>query len=505
MRAVVSAAEMRAAEEEASTRGLTSAALMQLAALGAADFLLGHPRGKESRYLVLAGPGNNGGDALVVAGLLAANGAPVQIVTYRRPQPSPVDPPGLPRFDCGDDPDLERLRSAILACQVIVDGILGTGRARPIEPDLAAILAEVRAASDRRHIVALDLPTGVDATSGAADPNALFAHQTITFGYEKRGLRLSPARELAGKVRLVEIGLPAPPVIPVATHMPEAADVAGWLPTRSPTTHKYTAGAVLALAGSPVYTGAPVLCSTAALRSGAGYVTLAVREATRATLASMVVSPTMLVVPDAWEVAMACLRENAGRYHALLIGPGLGREPDTISLVRALLSTPPPGPRAAVVDADALFALSETPNWWERAPLPLVLTPHTGEMARLTGLSGEEIEGNRLEVATTWARRWGQILVLKGAPTIVASPEGELSLNPTGNPLLATAGTGDVLSGIIAAFLAGGAAPFSAARAAVYIHGLAADLGIETYGDRGLLAGDLLPLIPQAIKVVLAS
>ncbi len=348
-----------------------------------------------------------------------------------------------------------------------MDGILGTGRARPIEPDLAAVLAEVRATANGRHIVALDLPTGVDATSGAADPNTLSAHQTVTFGYEKRGLRFSPARELAGILRLVDLGLPSAPAVPVAASMPEATDVAGWLPLRSPTTHKYTAGAVLALAGSPQYTGAPVLCSAAALRSGAGYVTLAVREATRATLACMVVSPTMLVVPDGWKAALKTLRENAGRYHALLIGPGLGREPDTIALVRALLSAPAPGPRAAVVDADALFALSETPNWWEQAPLPLVLTPHTGEMARLTGLSSEEIEGDRLEVATTWARRWGQVLVLKGAPTIVASPRGDLSINPTGNPLLATAGTGDVLSGIIAAFLAGGVEPFSATRAAV--------------------------------------
>jgi len=303
----------------------------------------------------------------------------------------------------------------------------------------------------------------------------------------------------------VDLGLPRSPAVPVITHMPEATDVAGWLPRRLPTSHKYTAGAVMALAGSPHYTGAPVLCSLAALRAGAGYVTLALREAARATLASLLVEPTMLVIPDAPEAAIAHLRESAGRYQALLIGPGLGREPDTITLVRALLSEPPAGPRAAVVDADALYALSQTPNWWEQAALPLILTPHSGEMARLTGLSAADIERNRLEVAAAWAKTWGQVLVLKGAPTIVAAPEGELSINPTGNPLLATAGTGDVLSGIIAAFLAGGTAPFEAARAAVYLHGLAADLAVATYGDRGMLAGDLLPLIPQAIKEVLAS
>ena len=505
MRALVSAAEMRASEEEAARRGLASTALMQLAGRGAADVLLAHPEGARLRYLVLAGPGNNGGDALVVAGLLATAGAAVQIAGYRRTQASSVDPPGVPRFECGADPGLEQLRAALLGCDVVVDGLLGTGKARPIEADLAAILGEVRSASNHPRIVALDVPTGVDVDSGAADPHALAANRTLTFGYEKRGLCLSPARELAGEISLVDLGLPRSPAVPVITHMPEATDAAGWLPRRLPTSHKYTAGAVMALAGSPHYTGAPVLCSLAALRAGAGYVTLALREAARATLASLLVEPTMLVIPDAPEAAIAHLRESAGRYQALLIGPGLGREPDTITLVRALLSEPPAGPRAAVVDADALYALSQTPNWWEQAPLPLVLTPHSGEMARLTGLSAADIERNRLEVAATWAKTWGQVLVLKGAPTIVAAPEGALSINPTGNPLLATAGTGDVLSGIIAAFLAGGTAPFEAARAAVYLHGLAGDLAVATYGDRGMLAGDLLPLIPQAIKEVLAS
>ncbi|HEY8284224.1 MAG TPA: NAD(P)H-hydrate dehydratase [Chloroflexota bacterium] len=505
MRALVSAAEMRAAEEEAGRRGLTPAALMQLAGRGAADWLLHQPKGKERRYLVLAGPGNNGGDALVVAGLLAKAGAAVQIVTYRRAQPSPVDPSGVPRFDSADDPSLERLRAALLGCDIVVDGLLGTGKARPIESDLATMLGEVRSAPKHPSIVALDVPTGVDVDSGAADPHALPARHTLTFGYEKRGLRFSPARELAGEVLLVDIGLPNTPIVPVVACLPEGSDVAGWLPVRSPTTHKYTAGAVLALAGSPLYAGAPVLCTTAVLRAGAGYVTLAVREASRAAMAALLIEPTMLVVPDAPRTAVAHIREAAGRYQALLIGPGLGREPDTVFLVRSLLSEPLSGPRAAVVDADGLFALSQAPNWWEQAPLPLVLTPHTGEMARLTGLSGADIERNRLEVAATWTKTWGQVLVLKGAPTIVAAPTGELTINPTGNPLLATAGTGDVLSGIIAAFLAGGCAPFNAARAAVYLHGLAADLAVETYGERGMLAGDLLSLIPQAIKVVLAS
>ncbi len=505
MEPLVSVAEMGAAEREAANRGLSSAALMQLAGRGAALALLSAPGGDRRRYLVLAGPGNNGGDALLVAGLLAAAGAPVQIITFRRAGASPVDPVGIARFDMADDPDGARLRGALDACDVVADGILGTGRARPIEADLAGLLRAVREAANHPHVVALDVPTGVNADNGAAEPNGLHADETLSFGYYKRGLRFSPARELAGEVRLIDIGLPSPPAGPITAWEPATRDIATWLPVRARTVQKFSAGAVLALAGSPLYLGAPLLCTTGALRAGAGYATLAIREATRGPLAGRLVETTMMIIPEGTESAAAYLRENAARYQTLLIGPGLGRAAETMDLVRSLVGNPPPGPRAAVVDADALYALSETEGWWEKAPLPLVLTPHVGEMSRLCGVKADQIEADRLEVAREWAAKWGQVLVLKGAPTVIASPSGEIRINPTGNPLLATAGSGDVLSGIIAAFLAGGAAPFDAATAAVYVHGLAADLAVRSFGDRGMLAGDLLNFIPKAIKRILGA
>jgi NAD(P)H-hydrate epimerase len=211
----------------------------------------------------------------------------------------------------------------------------------------------------------------------------------------------------------------------------------------------------------------------------------------------------MLIMPDDLEAAEGFLRDHGGRYQALAIGPGLGRDPKTVALVRSVVSSPPKGPLAAVVDADALYALGETERWWEKVGLPIVLTPHSGEMSRLCGLKRDEIEQDRPAVAQEWSKRWGQVLVLKGASTVVAAPGGEVRINPTGNPLLATAGTGDVLSGVIAAFLAGGMAPFDAATAAVYVHGLAADLAVDAYGDRGMLAGDLVEFIPRAIKRIL--
>jgi hydroxyethylthiazole kinase-like uncharacterized protein yjeF len=508
MRALVTAAEMRAAEEEAASRGLSSAALMQLAGRGAAKALLDEPGAAQARYLVLAGPGNNGGDALVVAGLLHRAGAPVQIVTYHRKDPSPVDPPAeIPRFDTQNDQGGERLRDALIHCDTVIDGLLGTGRSRPPAPDLAALLGAVREAPGARRVVALDLPTGVNCDTGAADDATLSAELTLTFGFLKRGLLLYPARAHCGAIRVIDIGLPAPPAVDVATVQPEAGDVAAWLPKRVPTVQKYSAGAVLALAGSPHYVGAPILACTSAMRAGAGYVTLASPDTAIPALASRLLEPTMLPLPtqdgNLRPDALDQLREAAGRYRALLVGPGLGRQNATMDLVLRVLAGSLQGPASAVVDADGLFALAQHPDWAERVAIPIVLTPHSGEMARLTGLSSSAIEADRLTVAQEWARRWRQVLVLKGAPTIVASPDGSLSVNPTGNALLATAGTGDVLSGVIAAFLAGGAAPFDAARAAVYIHGLAADLAAPAYGDRGMVAGDLLDLLPRAIHQVL--
>jgi NAD(P)H-hydrate epimerase len=507
MRSLVSSEEMRAAEQEAATRGLTSEALMQLAGRGAARALLDRPGGRSARYLVLAGPGNNGGDALVVAGLLQAAGAMVQIITYKRTQPSRVDPPGVPRFESTEDPAGARLIEALQWCDVVIDGLLGTGTARPPAPDLAAILRAVNEAAGRRQVVALDLPTGVQPDNGRVYDDALHAQRTLTFGYVKRGLLLYPARAHCGVIQVIDIGLPEPPAAPAAASEPDVADIRAWLPERSVTAHKYSAGAVLALAGTPHFVGAPLLCTTAALRAGAGYVTLAVTPETMRALGARILETTMLPLPSHADGSVDAgafdqIKAAASRYPALLVGPGLGREESTQQLILRVLTEDLQGPRAAVIDADALVALSLSAAGPAGVRLPAVLTPHTGEMARLTGLSAAEIEADRFDVATRFARQWGKVVVLKGAPTVIAAPTGELAVNPTGNQLLATAGTGDVLSGVVAAFLAGGAAPYDAARAAVYIHGLAADLAIPDFGDRGLIAGDLLALLPRAIKQV---
>ena len=403
-----------------------------------------------------------------------------------------------------------QLREALLSCDTMVDGILGTGQSRPLAPDLLAILRAVRESPHRPRIVAIDLPTGIHADTGAADEAAIRADLTLTFGYLKRGLLLHPARAYCGEIRVIDIGLPDPPAVEVAVTQPDQQDIMQLLPHRAPTVQKYSAGAVLALAGSPHYVGAPVLACTAAMRSGAGYVTLASTEDALPWIASHLVETTLAPLPShgadgPGPDALPRLQELSNRYQTLLVGPGLGRATRVIDLVQQVLGGLLSGPRAAVVDADALYALSTSDRWPSAVRIPCVLTPHTGEMSRLTGLPAKDIEADRFAVATTYAQQWHHVVVLKGAPTIVASPNGALSVSPTGNALLATAGTGDVLSGIVAAFLAGGAEPYDAARAAVYVHGMAADLATARFGDRGMVAGDLLALLPEVIRTLLHS
>jgi hydroxyethylthiazole kinase-like uncharacterized protein yjeF len=505
LRPLVSSDEMRAAEEAAARRGLSLPALMQMAAHGAAESLRAEQQPGKDRYLILAGPGNNGGDALVVAGLLRDTGARVKIFTYHRIRPSPVDPSGIPRVDLSEDLDGSRLSQAVAWCDVLVDGLLGIGRARPLEPDLASVIESINEAPRRPRVVSLDVPTGVDADTGRADSAAINADETLTFGYVKRGLLVYPGRAHCGAIRLIDVGLPAGPAVPVTAWLIEARDVAAMLPRRAPTAHKYSAGAVLALAGSPQYVGAPILAAMAAYRAGAGYVTLAAQQQVVDQLATRLLEATMVVIPPEPYGAIERLQGVSPRYGSLLIGPGLGRGDATTELVLQALGGALQGPHAAIVDADALFALSTVQDWWTLVSIPAVLTPHMGEMARLTGVDAAELEADRLSAAATYARLWGQVVVLKGSPTVIAAPDGQIAVNSSGSPLLATAGSGDVLSGIIAALLAGRAQPFDAARAGVYLHGLAADLAQARFGDRGMVAGDLFEYLPEATKQVLSK
>jgi NAD(P)H-hydrate epimerase len=402
------------------------------------------------------------------------------------------------------------LSATLLSAEYIIDAILGTGRSRPLPDDLRALLARVRQQKEKRpstRIVAIDLPTGLNADTGEVDPGTIPADITITLACPKQGFFFFPGRAYIGKLFVGDIGLPPALEEHLKTEMLTGVLVETLLPKRPLESNKGTFGKVMLLCGSPPYPGSAYLAGSAAGRIGAGLVTLAVTEQMLPIYASAFHEATFALLPEeqagSIERANALLKHLEG-YRALLIGPGLGQSPyirEVILQVLEQLRAMPDSQRPQlIVDADGLNNLSALEHWWSLLPEGTVITPHPGEMGRLCDglkVSGGNIE--RLKLARNKAREWQVILVLKGACTIVAEPGGRTRLNWLANPALATAGTGDVLAGMVAGLLAQKLSPFDAASAGVYLHTAAAELVSTKLGHTGLLASDLLPQIPRAI------
>lgn len=529
---VVTSQQMRALEASAVAGGATWAGLMERAGRGIAARAierLGDARGR--RVTVLVGPGNNGGDGLVVARRLHDAGALVHLYLWRRPD-SPADANlrqcrerAIPELDAAGDQGRAGLAALLAASDMVVDALLGIGVSRPATGDLAEIIDAV----NRRPgaiALAVDIPSGVDADTGAAPGAAIRADVTIAAGLLKRGLLLYPGRSCAGQIEVVPIDL-TPSDVEAIMHETISADLARTLlPARPDDSHKGAFGRVIVVGGSAQYPGAPVLSAAGAARAGAGLVTLAVGRSGVAS-SGRPLEVTLQLLPEAeWgtlgEAAADELLKTVEGARALVVGPGIGREQAAGEFLSRLLGLDAPrhrgqigfriGPSAekpvvktrpalppAVVDADALTLLAGIEQWWEHVPrASLVLTPHPREMARLLG--AEEIPADPLAAATEAAQRWGQTVVLKGATTVVADHEGRARINDGGNAALATAGTGDVLAGAIAALLAQGLSPFDAATLGVYLHSAAGRLVREDLGDMGAIASDLLPRLPLAAR-----
>lgn len=504
MEPVVTIAQMRRIEEEAMAGGISDLTLMQNAGAAAARVIAEAMSRTEATAsaLVLCGPGKNGEDGVLLAERLARDGYPVTAYLYRRHDV----PRGVAVVRYEDDRALEQMRRLLRHSTIIVDGLLGTGRARPIEGDLAHLLDTVRTEAGSRVIVALDLPSGVDADTGAADPHSLQATVTISFGFLKRGLLIGDGAQRSGQVVHVGIGLPLEAGAKIALARIEESDVRARLPQRARDANKYSAGAVLVVAGSLHFTGAPQLAALGAARAGAGLVTLATGRTTHPLLAAHMIEPTFLLLDDdeegkiRAEGALMAIRKAASRYKSLLIGPGLAAGDETVLLVRRLISEGGlPDGMPIVVDAEALNSLATIEGWATRRRYPLILTPHAGEMARLCGVPNLTGGRHPFELAREKAQEWGCVLVLKGQPTVVGDGQGRAVINRTGGPNLASGGTGDVLGGVIAALAAQGASPFDAAMLGAYLHGRAGDVLAEIHGDRGTLASDLLPVLPTVI------
>jgi NAD(P)H-hydrate epimerase len=512
---LVTTEQMRALEEETFAEGEKDIwDLMDAAGLAAAQEAWIALRIIEDRLvLALCGPGNNGSDGIVAAFHLKEMGARVHCYLLEaRPED---DPPwealhnhDIPFTLATDDPDYARLDALIAESSGVLDALLGTGSNRPIEGTMAGVLDHLREAREhsRTQLVALDIPTGVDPNSGHVDEHTVAADITVSFGFIKTGLYQNPGRRFAGEVIRADIGLTSNPQTELPYEEIDYRAVQRSMPVRAPDAHKGSFGKAFIAAGSLRFPGAAVLAAEACARSGAGLTAIAAPEVAQPLFAMRFPDAIHEPLPSSGgtvngEAARALLRALPGA-DALLVGPGLGHTPDTEEFVRGLLAGLDgiEGLRGVVLDADALNALAGQPGWHERFQAPRIVTPHPGEMARLLGTTVEQVQADRLGLATGYARTINGVVVLKGACTVIAAPDGRARISGAMNSMLATAGTGDVLAGLIAGFLAQGVGPFDAATAAVYAHSEAASAVAKEYGEAAGLAQDLLRTLPDVRK-----
>jgi NAD(P)H-hydrate epimerase len=533
---IVTVAQMQKIESDADAGGLTYEQMMENAGLGLAEVVLDLFVDEiEPEVVGLVGPGNNGGDTLVALIALVEEGWKASAYLVKRKKDELVE-----RFTAaggelitGKDA-FGQLAESIEVADVLLDGVLGTGIKLPLKKDAAELLEEVNvileSLDEAPYVVAVDCPSGVDCDSGDVAEQAIPADLTVTMAAVKQGLLKLPAFEYIGELEVIDIGLPddLASLKDVHVEVANADSISLNLPERPLASHKGTFGTALLAAGSLAYTGAAVLAGEAAYRAGAGLVTLAVPAPLHVVLAGQLPEATWILLPHEnggiSASAAELLAKHFDKATALLIGPGIGTEPGTKEFVENILDNNFSGKKTAkpigfvhgetppkkdvdvklpvlIMDADGLNLLAQIESWQEKLPKSSILTPHPGEMAVLTGLTKEEVQADRQAVAAKYAKEWGHIVVLKGAFTVVASPDGRMGIIPVASPALARAGTGDVLAGIITGLRAQGLDPFDAAVAGAWIHAQAGLYAAEDLGTTAsVLAGDVVASISDVLS-----
>ena len=500
---VLGSAAMRAADAEAIRGGTPSEELMENAASALARAL--RRELPEGRVAVVCGPGQNGGDGLAAARLLALSGHAVSLFTLAEPgayrgdaarNAERANAVGLRATALTSPRGFAELRRALAECGGAIDALFGTGLSRPLEG--AARRAVLALNSSGRPVVSADLPSGLYADRGDAPAAAVRAARTVAFGAPKPCHAFPPATDLCGEVEVAEIGIPRRALERRASRLrwTEEADVRALLPLRRIEANKGDFGRLAILAGSRGTAGAAVLAARGALRAGAGLVTVLCAESLAAALWTALPEAMTRALPEEnGAIAPSAAAEIAGAlrgFDAVVVGPGLSTKPGAAAAVEAALNSSIP----LVADADALNALAGRARRFSRRRAGTVLTPHPGEAGRLLSRSAREVQADRLGSVRALARRARSVVLLKGARTLVADPSGEVAVNPTGTPLLATAGSGDVLSGIVGALLAGGLAARDAAVAGAWLHGAAAQSLVGRLGDAGLLSHEVADAVP---------
>jgi ADP-dependent NAD(P)H-hydrate dehydratase / NAD(P)H-hydrate epimerase len=489
--------------------GVTTRSLMESAGRSvaqAASLLAGGTYGR--RAVVVVGKGNNGGDGLVAARHLDRWGMGATAVMVAAPHDLAgaaaesfrmfVDRGGRWRpYSAGV------LGRELARADVVVDALFGTGFRGAPDGDHALAIQAVNLVAG--PVVAVDIPSGVDGATGAVRGDAVQADATVTFGALKPGLVFHPGAALAGVISVADIGFP-PELVRSDLSLVERTDVAAVLPKREPETHKRSTGVVLVVAGSRAMTGAAVLVARAATHAGAGLVTVAVPESILTVVEVSITETTFLPLPETEdgtvsERAMDVLEDRLVAADSVAIGPGMTTNPETSNLIRRLVAK---SPVPMVLDADGLNAFAGRGSELADRQADAAITPHAGEFGRVTGLSSKEMVENRVGHARKAARDFDCTVLLKGSRTIVAEPNGRAVVNPTGGSFLATAGTGDVLTGTIAALLATGLPSASAAMAGAYLHGLAGRIAADGAADR-IVAPDVVARLPAALAQVLGE
>jgi NAD(P)H-hydrate epimerase len=513
---VLTAAQMQAIDRQTIDRiGIPGVVLMENAGRGVAEEIARRfSTADPLRALVMAGKGNNGGDGYVIARHLLNKGWGVQILVLAERDAIKGDAAvNLHSFEqCGGHVSFvlntEELETALASTgefSVLVDALFGTGLCKPVQGLYQKAIEWLNQQSSQ--VVAVDIPSGINASTGQVPGTAVNAALTVTFAFPKVGQVSYPGAGLTGELVTVDIGIPEQIAaqVPVSCILVDAAEARRLLPTRSRDGHKGTFGHLLVVAGSTGKCGAAVMAAESGLRGGAGLVTLACPQCVQPTIASKLTE--VMTVPLADFMGELCLQAFddllalAEGKQALAIGPGIGLGEETSALIRRLVQG---SDLPTVIDADGLTALSGHMHVLDHQnDRQIILTPHPGEMARLTGLSVAGIQANRFNVARDFAVRHRVVLVLKGARTLTASPDGKVHINSSGHAGLASGGMGDVLTGLIGSLLAQGLTAMDAATLGVYLHGLAADRLLATFGDAGLLATDVMFEIPAARQALL--
>lgn len=498
MQPLVSPQEMVAADRRAISAGTPAEVLMERAGRAIARAAIEMAGGRYGKTaLVVCGPGNNGGDGFVAARRLAEEGLKVTCV----PASGRKDLPAAAKHHleelrrAGVNPRPFELSSLPPGFDVVVDALLGTGSTGAPSAPMAAAISLMNSAGP---VVAADIPSGVDGSTGAVPGAAIQAQVTVAIERQKWGTALSPGAGQAGRVVVAPVGIE---LAPSNEHLLEERDVAGALPKRTSTSHKGSAGSVALLAGSPQMAGAAVLAARAVDRSGAGYVRVGTVSSARRIVAERLPEALTSDLGEDWDASSwGAFEHEVKRSDAVILGPGLGGSDAARTLVAAALErTDLP----LVLDADGLNAIAGSEELVKGRRAPTVMTPHIGEMARLLETDNESVLGDTLGAARRAAERYGCVVLLKGPRTVVA--EGERAVvNPFGSPALGTAGSGDVLSGAIGAMLAAGLGPFEAAWTGAAIHGRAGELCTQALGDIGVVAWDIAEALPLAVSSVLS-